>query len=303
MQPSRARSTSTSDGVPGGDHPRRRRLAGRRASRGTSSWPTSRRWADRPGHPTTERRDVTTHLPTRGGDTQQVSPPRPAAPTAGPADERPGPVAPAAEPAGRPVLALPLHLAVLHPLPRRRPVPAGLHGLGLAPRLEPARRQGRLRRPRQLPRGARRTPTSGSSWTTRSASSCSRPSRRSHRRWSSPALLDNQLRGADVLADERAAALRRRPGRRRPHLRQPVRRPVRPRQPGARPGRASTPSHWHTNRFASHVAIATMVNWRWTGYNALILLAAMQAVPRDSTRRRRSTAPAGSASSSRSPSR
>jgi cellobiose transport system permease protein len=38
---------------------------------------------------------------------------------------------------------------------------------------------------------------------------------------------------------------------------------------------------WHTDRLASHVAIATMVNWRWTGYNALILLAAMQAVPRD----------------------
>jgi cellobiose transport system permease protein len=38
---------------------------------------------------------------------------------------------------------------------------------------------------------------------------------------------------------------------------------------------------WHTNRLASHVAIASMVNWRWTGYNALILLAAMQAVPRD----------------------
>jgi cellobiose transport system permease protein len=38
---------------------------------------------------------------------------------------------------------------------------------------------------------------------------------------------------------------------------------------------------WHTNRFASHVAIATMVNWRWTGFNALIFLAAMQAVPRD----------------------
>ena len=29
------------------------------------------------------------------------------------------------------------------------------------------------------------------------------------------------------------------------------------------------------------VAIATMVNFRWTGYNALILLAAMQAVPRE----------------------
>ena len=41
------------------------------------------------------------------------------------------------------------------------------------------------------------------------------------------------------------------------------------------------PVDWHTDRFASHVAIATMVNWRWTGYNALIFLAAMQAVPRD----------------------
>ncbi|MBC2931942.1 sugar ABC transporter permease [Nocardioides sp. zg-1228] len=41
------------------------------------------------------------------------------------------------------------------------------------------------------------------------------------------------------------------------------------------------PIAWHTDRLASHVAIATMVNWRWTGYNALIFLAAMQAVPRD----------------------
>ena len=38
---------------------------------------------------------------------------------------------------------------------------------------------------------------------------------------------------------------------------------------------------WRDDTFASHVVIATMVNWRWTGYNALILLAAMQAVPRD----------------------
>ncbi|CAN5369299.1 sugar ABC transporter permease [soil metagenome] len=42
-----------------------------------------------------------------------------------------------------------------------------------------------------------------------------------------------------------------------------------------------SPVSWHTNRFASHLAIASMVNWRWTGYNALIFLAAMQAVPRD----------------------
>lgn len=41
------------------------------------------------------------------------------------------------------------------------------------------------------------------------------------------------------------------------------------------------PIRWHVDRFASHFAIATMVNWRWTGYNALILLAAMQAIPRD----------------------
>lgn len=41
------------------------------------------------------------------------------------------------------------------------------------------------------------------------------------------------------------------------------------------------PIQWHVDRFASHVAIATMVNWRWTGYNALILLAAMQAVPKE----------------------
>lgn len=41
------------------------------------------------------------------------------------------------------------------------------------------------------------------------------------------------------------------------------------------------PVRWHVDRLASHLAIATMVNWRWTGYNALIFLAAMQAIPRD----------------------
>lgn len=42
-----------------------------------------------------------------------------------------------------------------------------------------------------------------------------------------------------------------------------------------------SPIKWHSNPLASHVAIATMVNFRWTGYNALIFLAAMQAIPRD----------------------
>jgi cellobiose transport system permease protein len=41
------------------------------------------------------------------------------------------------------------------------------------------------------------------------------------------------------------------------------------------------PVRWHSDALASHVAIATMVNFRWTGYNTLIFLAAMQAVPRD----------------------
>ncbi|WP_435770534.1 carbohydrate ABC transporter permease [Nocardioides sp. SYSU DS0651] len=41
------------------------------------------------------------------------------------------------------------------------------------------------------------------------------------------------------------------------------------------------PVRWHVDRWWSHFAIAGMVNWRWTGYNALIFLAAMQAVPRD----------------------
>ncbi|WP_051681621.1 carbohydrate ABC transporter permease [Cellulomonas sp. HZM] len=41
------------------------------------------------------------------------------------------------------------------------------------------------------------------------------------------------------------------------------------------------PIGWHSEVLPSHLAIATMVNFRWTGYNALIFLAAMQAIPRD----------------------
>jgi cellobiose transport system permease protein len=41
------------------------------------------------------------------------------------------------------------------------------------------------------------------------------------------------------------------------------------------------PIDWQANTFGSHVAIASMVNWRWTGYNALIVLAAMLAIPRE----------------------
>jgi cellobiose transport system permease protein len=41
------------------------------------------------------------------------------------------------------------------------------------------------------------------------------------------------------------------------------------------------PISWQSSKWSSWLAISTMVDWRWTGYNALILLAALQAVPRD----------------------
>jgi cellobiose transport system permease protein len=41
------------------------------------------------------------------------------------------------------------------------------------------------------------------------------------------------------------------------------------------------PVAWHSDVFASHFAISTMVNYRWLGYSSLILLAGMQAIPRD----------------------
>lgn len=38
---------------------------------------------------------------------------------------------------------------------------------------------------------------------------------------------------------------------------------------------------WENNKWAAQFAISTIVIWRWTGYNALLYLAAMQAIPRD----------------------
>jgi cellobiose transport system permease protein len=39
------------------------------------------------------------------------------------------------------------------------------------------------------------------------------------------------------------------------------------------------PVSWQSSTWSSHVAVASMVMWRWTGYDALIYLAAMQNVP------------------------
>lgn len=39
--------------------------------------------------------------------------------------------------------------------------------------------------------------------------------------------------------------------------------------------------NWQAERLTSWVAISSMVDWRWMGYNALIYLAAMQTIPRN----------------------
>ncbi|MBP2472810.1 cellobiose transport system permease protein [Crossiella equi] len=39
--------------------------------------------------------------------------------------------------------------------------------------------------------------------------------------------------------------------------------------------------NWQADTWSSHLAVSVMVMWRWTGYNALLYLAAMQSVPRE----------------------
>ncbi|WP_051837080.1 carbohydrate ABC transporter permease [Streptomyces sp. NRRL WC-3742] len=41
------------------------------------------------------------------------------------------------------------------------------------------------------------------------------------------------------------------------------------------------PIRWESGDLSSQIAVSVIVIWRWTGYNALIYLAAMQAVPRE----------------------
>ncbi|MEI5527019.1 sugar ABC transporter permease [Streptomyces brasiliscabiei] len=41
------------------------------------------------------------------------------------------------------------------------------------------------------------------------------------------------------------------------------------------------PIGWHRDSLPAHIVIANMVNFRWTGFNTLVLLAAMQAISRD----------------------
>jgi cellobiose transport system permease protein len=41
------------------------------------------------------------------------------------------------------------------------------------------------------------------------------------------------------------------------------------------------PVDWRAFKWSSWIAIATMVNWKWIGYNALLYLSAMQTIPKD----------------------
>jgi cellobiose transport system permease protein len=41
------------------------------------------------------------------------------------------------------------------------------------------------------------------------------------------------------------------------------------------------PLDWRAAKWSSWIAIATMVNWKWIGYNALLYLSAMQAISKD----------------------
>ena len=41
------------------------------------------------------------------------------------------------------------------------------------------------------------------------------------------------------------------------------------------------PIEWTADTLPSHTAIATMINWRWLGYNSLIFLAAILAIPKE----------------------
>jgi cellobiose transport system permease protein len=41
------------------------------------------------------------------------------------------------------------------------------------------------------------------------------------------------------------------------------------------------PVDWQANTWASQIGVSAIVTWRWTGYNALIYLAGMQAIPHE----------------------
>ena len=152
--------------------------------------------------------------------------------------------------------------------------------LGLAARLGPHRRAGKFVGPGELRLRAGAALLLEGRCATRSASSCSPPSPRSSSRLVIAAVLDANLRAKTFW----------RMGVLVPFVVAPVAvglifNKLFADQFGLINEILKTlgldPVRWHAESLASHTAIATMVNFRWTGYNTLIFLAAMQAIPRD----------------------
>ena len=136
-------------------------------------------------------------------------------------------------------------------------------------------------RPGQLPAAGHRPGLLERAGQHRSASACSRPCRSCCSRSCLAHLLNHRLRGRTffrmgVLLPNVTSR-----GRGHDHLRPALRPRLRPGQLGARPGRRATRSTGRPARWSSWIGDLDHGDWRWTGYNALIYLAAMQAIPRE----------------------
>ena len=95
-------------------------------------------------------------------------------------------------------------------------------------------------------------------------------------------LLDSRFARWQALLSHRAVRAGRHDGRRRRrHLALPAAHALRPDQPGARPRSASTPVDWLGDPHWSMPAIILFAAWKNFGYNMVILLAALQAIPRE----------------------
>ena len=92
---------------------------------------------------------------------------------------------------------------------------------------------------------------------------------------------------AHVLPGRDADAVRDQPRRRDGDLRRAVRPEARAHQLVRCTSLHLPAVDWQGSKWPSQIAVSTIVTWRWTGYNALIYLAGMQAIGSDALRGRR----------------
>ena len=172
-----------------------------------------------------------------------------------------------------------LHLPVLHPLRHLRCLPHHLHRLRLAARLATARWQPRVRRAGTLPATARRRPV------LERAGQHARHVRPRHHAAAAVGVDHRQAAQPDAAGPDRVPDGRSWP-RTSPRWSRSAwssasSSPSATASPdyvaGPRRGRRVT---WRNAKLPAWAAVSTMVDWRWTGYNALIYLAAMQAIPK-----------------------